>query len=60
MELLATVHWIAGEFPEAAKDPDIAIKKVQAWSARKKFKMTPQHIKKAWQRLKNERWLEAA
>ncbi len=60
MELLATVHWIASEFPDAANDPEIAMKKVQEWSTRKKFEMRPQHIKKAWQRLKNERWLEVA
>jgi len=60
MELLSTVHWIANEFPEAAKDPEIVVEKVQQWSMRKKFKMKPQHIKKAWQRLKEERWLKAA
>ena len=60
MELLSTVHWIAVEFPEAMEDPVIVVQKVQEWNSRKKFRMKPQHIKKAWQRLKEERWLKAA
>ncbi len=60
MELLSTVHWIANELPEAAKDAEVVVEKVQQWSKRKQFKMKPQHIKKAWQRLKDERWLKAA
>ena len=60
MELLSTVHWIANEFPDVAENPEIVVEKVQEWSTRKKFKMKPQHIKKAWQRLKEERWLKAA
>lgn len=60
MELLSTVHWIAQEFPEAAGSPEFVMDKVQKWSRRKKFRMKPQHIKKAWQRLKEEHWLKAA
>lgn len=60
MELLATVHWIARESPEAATDPELAVEKVQSWSSRKKYKMKPRHIKKAWERLKEEKWLSAA
>ena len=41
MELLSTVHWIANEFPEAARDPEIFVEKVQERSTRKKFKMKP-------------------
>ncbi len=59
MELLATVHWIASAFPETATDPETTIKKVQEWSTRKKFKMRPHHIRKAWQRLKTEHWIVA-
>ena len=60
MELLSTVYWVAKELPEAAKDPDLVIRKVQEWSPRKKFKMQPQHITKALDRLKQENWLKAA
>lgn len=60
MELLATVHWVAKESPEAAADPELVVEKVQSWSSRKKYKMKPRHIKKAWTRLKDENWLDAA
>lgn len=56
MELLATVHWIAKESPKVAEDAEVAVQHVQEWSPRKKFKMRPQHIRKAWQRLANENW----
>jgi len=60
MELLATVYWVAKESPELAKDPDLVIGEVQKWSPRKKFRMQPQHITKALNRLKQENWLKAA
>ena len=60
MELLATVYWVTKESPEVAKDPDLVIIKVQEWSPRKKFRMRPQHITKALNRLKQENWLKAA
>lgn len=60
MELLATVHWVSQESPQVTTDPELAVQKVQAWNPRKKYKMKPQHIKKAWTRLKNENWLRAA
>lgn len=60
MELLATVHWVANNTPEAAKFPELIVKKVQEWSPRKKFKMRPQHITKALKRLTQEHWLNVA
>lgn len=60
MELLATVYWVANESPEVTEEPDLVIEKVQKWSPRKKFRMRPQHINKALNRLKQENWLKAA
>jgi O-acetyl-ADP-ribose deacetylase (regulator of RNase III) len=60
MELLATIHWITRETPEAANNSDLAVEKVQSWNSRKKYKMKPRHIMKAWTRLKDENWLDAA
>lgn len=60
MELLSTVHWVAKESREVAKDSDLVIKKVEEWNPRKKFRMQPQHIAKALKRLKQENWLKAA
>lgn len=60
MELLATVHWVAKEYPEAAHDVTLAINKVQEWSQRKQELFTPEHITKAWERLREEGWLTTA
>lgn len=57
MELLATVHWVAHAEPAAAIDPDIAVAAVQNWSPRKRDRLHPNHIRKAWQRLDVEGWL---
>ncbi|MBI2492070.1 MAG: macro domain-containing protein [Candidatus Rokubacteria bacterium] len=59
MELLATVHWVAGENPEAARDSAIAIRGVRKWSGRKRQTFREQHIEKAWRRLLAKGWLAA-
>lgn len=61
LELLATVHWVATkDDATAADDPDVAVKLVQSWSPRKKGLFTENHIRLAWQQLRNQRWLEDA
>jgi O-acetyl-ADP-ribose deacetylase (regulator of RNase III) len=56
MELLASVHWAAtrqnqsGEF-RATKAA------VSSWSARKRRLLKPEHVKLAWDRLKEKGWL---
>jgi O-acetyl-ADP-ribose deacetylase (regulator of RNase III) len=57
MELLATVHWVAQDNPEAAKDVEVAIALVHGWSDRKRNLFKPEHIRKAWQRLQEQNWL---
>ncbi len=57
MELLATVHWVTKEDPEAAKNPEVAIARVYDWSERKRTTFRPEHIRRAWQRLQAEGWL---
>lgn len=66
MERLATVHWVAQENPQAAKDVEVAIALVHEWSdspngdsfaSRKRNLFKPKHIRKAWQRLHEQNWL---
>ena len=57
MELLATVHWVAQEDAQAAIDSERAIVRVQEWSDRKRKLFKPDHIRKAWQRLREQNWL---
>ncbi len=57
MELLATVHWVAREDPKAAEDSEQAHALVHLWSERKRQLFKPTHIRKAWQRLHEQNWL---
>lgn len=57
MELLASVHWVAQADPEIALDVSKITDSVHQWSKRKHKLFKEGHIRKAWQRLKNEGWL---
>ncbi|QLE56653.1 macro domain-containing protein [Nostoc sp. TCL26-01] len=57
MELLATVHWVGTKEPKPAQDSEQAIALVHQWSDRKRKLFKPEHIRKAWQRLYEQGWL---
>ena len=58
VEMLATIHWVATrEDPQAAEDCEKAIAHTQQWNDRKRKLFKPSHLKKAWQRLKEQDWL---
>lgn len=58
MELLSSVHWIAAQENAAAKtDLNVAIAGVHGWNERKKRTMHPDHIRSAWQRLREQGWI---
>ena len=57
MELLATVHWVATKESNPAQDREQAIALVHEWSDRKRKLFKPEHIRKAWQRLEEQNWL---
>ena len=54
LELLSTVHWVVTK--DKALTEDDAIKKVHAWNNRKKM-FEPRHIRVAFKRLRNEKWI---
>ncbi|EKD09476.1 Appr-1-p processing domain protein [Arthrospira platensis C1] len=56
LEMLATLHWVATEDPQAAIDCDRAIEKVQEWSDRKRHLFKPNHLRIAWERLHTQNW----
>ncbi len=58
LELLSTTHWVATR--EDTTKPDRAIELVQAWSPRKKGLFTADHIIAAWNRLREDGWIEPA
>ncbi len=57
IELLATVHWVGTENTESRHNPDAAISGVHSWNDHKRKTFKPEHIRIAWQRLKEQGWL---
>lgn len=57
MELLATVHWVSTEQPDAARNSEQAMQLTYAWNKRKKDLFKPEHIETAWGRLRDKQWL---
>ena len=56
MELLSSVHWVMAHEPAARSDPKEAIAAVRNWSPRKRKLLKPEHLEKAWERLKKQNW----
>ena len=56
MELLSSVHWVMQHQPAACDDADAAISAVQDWNERKRHQLKPEHLRKAWHRLKEQHW----
>ena len=60
MELLSSVHWVMQHNPEARGSAEAAITAVHNWNDRKKRLLKPEHLQKAWMRLKEHRWDHSA
>lgn len=59
MELLSSVHWVATKQNKGAKtDIQAAVTSVRSWNERKAKLFDPEHIKAAWERLREFEWLE--
>lgn len=56
MELLSSVHWVMAHEPAARADVQAAVTAVHKWSPRKRKLLKPEHLRKAWQRLKEQNW----
>jgi O-acetyl-ADP-ribose deacetylase (regulator of RNase III) len=58
MELLSSVHWVGThEYGEARMDPELATRQVLDWNEHKRKSFRPDHIRIAWERLKEKSWL---
>lgn len=57
MELLSTVHWVCTHGEPKATDPEMAIRSVQTWNERKREMFKCEHIRLAYQRLKDLAWI---
>jgi O-acetyl-ADP-ribose deacetylase (regulator of RNase III) len=56
LELLSTVHWAMRHHPEAREKPEAAVEAVRKWTPRKRRFLKPDHLVKAWRRLKDQGW----
>jgi len=57
LELLSTVHWLAQENDRVKSDVNVAIDGVQSWNEAKRVKFQPDHVRIAWGRLREHRWI---
>ncbi len=57
MELLATVHWLAQENSAVKENYAEAVRGFELWNQRKREHFKPEHIKTAWERLKQQGWI---
>jgi len=60
MELLSSVHWLVVHDQPPVNREDAAIDRIHEWSPRKFRMFKPNHIRVAWQRLKEHGWLAIA
>ncbi len=56
MELLSSVHWMMAHDSLARTEAAAAIAAVRRWSPRKRKLLKPEHLQKAWERLKEQNW----
>lgn len=58
MELLSSVHWVASrEDSRARMEVEEAIRDVHDWNKRKEHLLRTDHIRTAWQRLREQEWI---
>jgi O-acetyl-ADP-ribose deacetylase (regulator of RNase III) len=57
MELLSSVHWLGVHGEPRATDGEAAVRGMAGWNTRKQTMFQPAHIRVAWARLAEEKWL---
>jgi O-acetyl-ADP-ribose deacetylase (regulator of RNase III) len=58
MELLSSTHWVARHGTPRAADADEAAQAIRGWNERKQSMFKPEHVRVAWNRLKEQDWIE--
>ncbi len=57
MELLSSMHWVMNENEEARINQAQAVEGVLSWNTQKRKLLKPEHLKKAWTRLRELNWV---
>ena len=60
MELLASLHWVAVHGQPRAVDAEAAVASVHNWNDRKRALLGEEHLRIAWDRLREHGWLDGA
>ena len=60
LEVLAIAHWVMQADPQATANVEQAIAAAEEWQLGQRKPFKPQHVKQAWQRLHEQRWLLTA
>jgi len=60
LELLSSTHWVMGHSPKARESADVAAKAVQTWNSRKQKLFKPEQLRRAWQHLVDQHWVNHA
>jgi hypothetical protein len=56
MELLSSMHWVMVNNAGAKEGKENAIEGVLSWNAAKRKRLKPEHLDKAWERLRALGW----
>ncbi|HOE10748.1 MAG TPA: macro domain-containing protein [bacterium] len=57
LEMLATIHWISKENPAEVVSAEKSVESVWNWNERKRKLFKADHIRVAWQQLRDECWI---
>lgn len=57
LELLSSIHWLAGESTLVREDPSAAEEELRLWNERKGSLFRPHHVQVAWSRLREQGWI---
>lgn len=60
MELLSSMHWVMANDARAKEDKALAIEGVLSWNPEKRRRLKPEHLDKAWSRLRTLGWNDLA
>ena len=60
LELLSSVHWVMQKNPEARANSEAAVAAIHKWNVRKRHTLRKEHILAAWERLREQDWIESS
>lgn len=59
MELLSSLHWVATHDAPSTTNAEEAFSRLRAWNERKRRLFKPEHMRIAWNRLYEQKWIQS-